>query len=71
MKFKIMVFWVMTQCTLVGGEIVNIFEQEYGNSRHEVTWATKFCIVAPDICGSSLVHLLKSNLLPPASSPLS
>lgn len=31
-KFKIVVFWVMTQCTLGGGEIVNIFEQEYANS---------------------------------------
>jgi len=35
------------------------------NSRHQVTQMTKFCMVAPNICRSSVWNLLRVTLLGP------
>jgi hypothetical protein len=37
--------------------------QRHANPRHQVTWVTKFCTVAPDIFGFSVWNLLHVTLL--------
>jgi hypothetical protein len=42
---------------------VNSVMQGCTNPRHQVTWATKFCMVALNICGSSVCNLFHVNFL--------
>lgn len=48
--------------------MANILEQGCMHPGHKVTWATKFCMVDPNICGSSVWILLHITLLVPRIS---
>jgi len=46
--------------------LINLgLDQGYTNPGHQIAQETQFCVVAPNICGSSVWHFLYITLLTP------